>query len=530
MKSGTKTAKKSARVILVALFSSLILAGGATQPWLLAKNQPTSLIVLTILSGLIWWIVFVWSLYQLIFQLFSLFSTAQSNLDGTKGFELPDVAILYATRDDFDAESCDSCLQQDYQGQFTLLICDDSQDDETRTRIDAYAQQHGNRCKVLRRDNLSGFKAGNLNAALQQHDTSEWFLLVDADQQLPIGFLSSLVNEIPIDSEGIAFLQAAQQAMSNGAVTRLQNSLAPGVDLFYQRDLELREKYGFVPLVGHGALVRYAVWKKLQFPELVSEDFAFSLRAVSHGQRGVYLHHIHSFEMLPVDFGGFILRLKKYSSATAELLRKEYPSFVRGNATFAEVWDFTFQVLGYVLTPLILLNLFLGAYVVHQHWISSANNVVLPTIMPFLYALLPVSLFALAMSVTKNFVKTIRFLFWSTAIYTATTPIAAWHFIRGLFTRPTFTPTPKGGQTTPLAMLDTVLTVILGIMVTIVSVNWYSLLSPVLLGIGIAYIGYPLYGETNADSLLGNLARIWIYLPGFLMLLGTALLWIYVLS
>ncbi|MBK6781199.1 MAG: hypothetical protein IPG75_16920 [Gemmatimonadetes bacterium] len=60
-----------------------------------------------------------------------------------------------------------------------------------------------------------------------------------------------------------------------------------GIDIHWRWYHPLRNRYGFVMLLGHGAVVRREVWEEVGgFPEIVSEDLAFSLRARQHGWHG----------------------------------------------------------------------------------------------------------------------------------------------------------------------------------------------------------------------------------------------------
>ncbi|MCC6612722.1 MAG: glycosyltransferase [Anaerolineae bacterium] len=493
-------------------------------PWIrLVDTQDLPLTLLSYLSGLIWWVILLWALHHLGFQLVGLFGRHVST--PPQEHYQPMVAILYTTCDDFNAESCRSCLTQDYE-HFRIVICDDSETPHYRAQVDAFCAVAGDRCTLIRRPHKTGFKAGNLNYALETAVNEAWVLLVDADQILPANYLRSMVAHIPPQNGEVAFLQSGHRIALDDDSSIFQQVLAPEIALYYLRDLAARQSYGFVPLLGHGALVRRSAWGTIgQFAEVVSEDFAFSLRALRQKQRGVYVREVIAFEAMPVDFGGFVIRLRKFAGGTAELFRRELLPFLTSSASLTEKWDLWLQLLWYLLMPLVVLNGFLGAYVTHRLWVDRIPY--LHPVLPFIYLWLVLVLMALKVSASRGWWTALRFYFWSTAIYTASMPVAGMSFIRHLVRRPHFERTPKNGDRTRLLRRDAIPMVALGIVALVCGVLWLSPFSPVLLGAGVAYVSFPLYGKLCTRSILGVLARVLIYVPGLMMLIALVTMWLW---
>jgi cellulose synthase/poly-beta-1,6-N-acetylglucosamine synthase-like glycosyltransferase len=200
----------------------------------------------------------------------------------------PAVAILYTTCNDFVEESLNSCLCQDYPN-FKIYILDDSSSLQHMALVDDYARRYPELVQVVRRANRKGFKAGNLNHGLATAATQEpYFALVDADEILPVHFLSSLVPKL-VSDQRCAFIQANHQSNPNDS-SALAKSLGVGIDIHWRWYHPLRNRFGFVMLLGHGALIRRACWQAVGgFPELVSEDLAFALRLRERGWRGYFL-------------------------------------------------------------------------------------------------------------------------------------------------------------------------------------------------------------------------------------------------
>jgi cellulose synthase/poly-beta-1,6-N-acetylglucosamine synthase-like glycosyltransferase len=443
--------------------------------------------------------------------------------EGAVNSQLPSVAVLYVTCDDFSRESCQSCVDQDYK-RSRVLICDDSKLPKYKTMTADFSVKYSSRCTLITRSTNQGFKAGNVNHAIKNFVTEDWVLLVDADQILSPDYLSQLVSSLPNDTSEIAFIQAAHKAAVDEESSRFQIVLSPEVALYYSRDLAVRESFGFVPLLGHGALVRKSAWESLGgFPELVSEDFAFALEAAKQGQRGMYRDNVVSYEVYPYDFGGFMIRLRKFAGGTAELFRRKALSFLVGPASVVEKWDFGMQLFWYVLMPLVTLNGFLGAYVTHRLWTEGVPY--LHPILPYLYTWLMFSLFSLKVSITQDWGTAVKFYFWSTAVYAAAMPLASFSFVKHLFFRPVFRRTPKNGERTRLGFVESSLMILLGLAAITCANQWFSPFSPILAGQGIAYLSYPLYGRLDSNSLLGAVARLLIYVPGFLMLFALYAMW-----
>lgn len=233
----------------------------------------------------------------------------------------PPVALLYTTCNDFVERSALSCVEQDYP-RFTVYVLDDSSDPAWRARVDAFAARHPGRVRVVRRGDRRGFKAGNLNHALASVAREPLFALADADEILPRDFLARTAAHLLAD-ERRGFVQANHRCnpTASGAFA---GTLGAGVDVHWRWYQPLRNAYGFVMLLGHGALLRRAAWEDAGgFPELVSEDLAFALRIREKGWRGHFAEEIVCYEDFPETMRAFRVRHMKWTRGTCEFLAKE---------------------------------------------------------------------------------------------------------------------------------------------------------------------------------------------------------------
>jgi cellulose synthase/poly-beta-1,6-N-acetylglucosamine synthase-like glycosyltransferase len=268
-------------------------------------------------------VAWAYAAYNIAVILFAILYRRQARNAGAlaESPERPPVALLYTTCNDFVPDSVVSCVRQNY-GCYRVYILDDSSDPEIRERIDAFASEYSDRVTVVRRNDRRAYKAGNLNHALGSVAREPLFALVDADEILPPDFLERLVPRI-LAIPDCGFIQANHRSNPN-ATSPLARDLGPGVDSHWSWYHPLRNDYGFVMLLGHGALIRRQAWLDAGgFPELVSEDLAFALRAREAGWRGRFAEDVMCIEEFPEDVRAFRVRHMKWTRGTCEFLSRE---------------------------------------------------------------------------------------------------------------------------------------------------------------------------------------------------------------
>jgi membrane glycosyltransferase len=215
-------------------------------------------------------VAWLYGIYNLSVVLFALVSRLQGDIAHASGATDTPVAVLYTTCNDFVETSALSCASLDYE-HYRLYILDDSNDREIMRKIDRFAERHEH-VQVVRRANREGFKAGNLNHALAGIVSEPLFVIADSDEILPRDFLSTLVPRINGDPN-CGFIQANHRCLQRG--TKLQKDMCQGVDVHWKWYQPLRNRYGFVMFLGHGAILRRSCWQQAGgFPEVVSEDLA----------------------------------------------------------------------------------------------------------------------------------------------------------------------------------------------------------------------------------------------------------------
>lgn len=258
---------------------------------------------------------------------------------------LPQVAMLYLTCNDFVAASAESCLSQDYPA-YRVYILDDSSDATCRAQVDAFAARDPQRIQVVRRTDRRGFKAGNLNHGLAMAAVQEpLFAIVDADEILPDDFLTRMVPRL-LSDPSCGYVQANHRCNHRDDGT-IAGAVGVGIDIHWRWYHPLRNRWGFVMLLGHGALIRRQVWEEIGgFPEIVSEDLGFSVRARERGWGGRFADDIVCLEDFPENMRAFRVRHIKWTRGTCEFFAREmWPVLKAKGMPWVEKIDVLFPAL-----------------------------------------------------------------------------------------------------------------------------------------------------------------------------------------
>ncbi|MEQ1747475.1 MAG: glycosyltransferase family 2 protein, partial [Saprospiraceae bacterium] len=359
----------------------------------------------------------------------------------------PPVAILYTTCNDFVEESVVSCVQQDYPN-FTVYMLDDSSDQHFKDLVDLFAARYPERVVVVRRPDRKAFKAGNLNHGLEHFATHEpYFAIADADEILPPDFLTKLVPVMENDPT-CGFVQANHRANPNTA-SALGKSLGVGIDIHWKWYQPLRNDYGFVMFLGHGALLRRKCWEEIGgFPDIVSEDLGYAIHVREKGYRGRFVEEVICYEDFPDTVRAFRIRHMKWTRGTSEFLRKKMGWLLRAkNISWTEKLDVLFPTLNLPLTLLyffFMLNANLAlplffSYTQDMTFMVGSHEFLIPILVLspgfeviydtdfFIITLLtffaPVLSFILALA--HKPLQLFRFLSHSTALYAALSPLSS---------------------------------------------------------------------------------------------------------
>ena len=440
-------------LIFVAWTASLLWFGPRLLQALDAAQGPVSSFALH------YFIVFIpvawlYGIYNLSVVLFALITRLQGDIAQAAGATDTPVAVLYTTCNDFVETSALSCASLDYR-HYRVYILDDSSDREIMRKIDRFAERHEH-VQVVRRENREGFKAGNLNHALGGVVSEPLFVIADSDEILPRDFLSTLVPRINGDPD-CGFIQANHRCLQRG--TKLQKDLCHGVDVHWKWYQPLRNRYGFVMFLGHGAILRRSCWQQVGgFPEVVSEDLAYAIAIREQGYYGTFASDVTCFEEFPESVRSFRVRHVKWTRGTCEFLHRYGLDLLRSSRiSWSEKFDILFPTANLPVTLFFFLYMILAAIVLPatigernvmtiEAWQGSFQIPVMlmPPEMNILYTwdfflitvcalVSPILCFILEMWRTP--IRLLRFLTHSTALYAALAPLSTISVLGYAFTR-----------------------------------------------------------------------------------------------
>lgn len=394
------------------------------------------------------WLYGIYNIAVVGFAIFYRFFSVKSTeiLSAKALAHYPPVAILYTTCNDFVEESVLSCVQQDYPF-FKVYILDDSSQEMYKNRVDAFAAQYPELVQVVRRPDRKGYKAGNMNHGLEKIAQEPYFAIADADEILPRDFLLKTVPVMEHDPN-CAFVQANHRANPN-STSELSKSLGVGIDIHWKWYQPLRNRFGFVMFLGHGALLRRKCWEEIGgFPDIVSEDLGFAIHAREAGYRGRFLENVVCYEDFPDSVRAFRVRHMKWTRGTSEFLSLKGKWLLKAkNIPWMEKCDILFPTMNLPLTLVYFLfminaNLILPAFLGFSQDVTvvlAGKEFVFPMVALDpgfqviydwdFYAITLMTFFAPVLSFiialfTRPW-KLFKFLSHSTALYAALTPLSS---------------------------------------------------------------------------------------------------------
>jgi cellulose synthase/poly-beta-1,6-N-acetylglucosamine synthase-like glycosyltransferase len=268
----------------------------------------------------------------------------------------PLVVLVYCTYNDFNDQSLLASMQQDYPN-FKVVILDDSNNQDYKTRIDAFGLRYG--VPVIRRATNEGFKAGNLNNYL---DTAEYdfCVILDSDEVIPPNFINRALDYFATNSR-VGIVQANHKATRNR--NDFMRTFARGVDSHWPVYQTVKDRFGFMSLLGHGAMFSHECYVAAGgFPHVVAEDICYTIEAKRAGYDTVFAPDILCEEEFPINYMAFKKRHGKWTMGNMEFIRKNTRKIFFSRMQWFEKLDiilFTYSLpLTAVFSVYVLINVF----------------------------------------------------------------------------------------------------------------------------------------------------------------------------
>ncbi|MDA4122370.1 MAG: glycosyltransferase, partial [Thaumarchaeota archaeon] len=273
-------------------------------------------------------------------------------------------------------EAC--CVMAETYGKDLVRICviDDS-DDETREEIDecvSHLSSSGYNIGVLRRGPRVGFKAGALQAALEQ--TNEGFIAIfDADFSPPADFLDKTVPLM--EDKSVGFVQC-RWGHIDGKYNLITEALAIGVDAHFLLEQTGRYSSGYMinfsgsaGLLRRDAIIKSGGWNI----DTLAEDMDLSYRMQLAGYRPVYLRDFKVPAELPPTITSAKLQQGRWARGSLQNAKKLIPAILRApSMSKSQKLEAVLHLTYYLINPL-MVALFLLAVVAALLKIDVVNHV-----------------------------------------------------------------------------------------------------------------------------------------------------------
>jgi cellulose synthase/poly-beta-1,6-N-acetylglucosamine synthase-like glycosyltransferase len=245
----------------------------------------------------------------------------------------PRILMTYCTYNDFNGLALWRSMRQKFDiGSVKVEILDDSTKSAYIKRVDKFAAKYG--LIVRRRANHAGFKAGNINTHVLGRKDYDYLVLLDSDEVIPRNFCQRALElfqpqrpkhysknrSAPPLHPTIGIVQVNHVATNNR--TYFQKRFHIGVDSHWPVYQGVKDCYGFLSLLGHGAMISRPCFEAAKcVPTIVAEDIGLSIRAREAGYLTVFDAETTCQEEFPVDYRAFRKRHSKWTSGNMEFIR-----------------------------------------------------------------------------------------------------------------------------------------------------------------------------------------------------------------
>lgn len=343
---------KSPKVYIVILTTWLVVLGLATFPIVdqvkLAYKFNLTIGILVNLSAV--FIAYFWlnGVKDLVYTgYYHIVLRKKANLIPTRSSNSnPHVLLLYTTYNDFEPQALLKSMQQNYKN-YEVVILDDSTDPSYMQQIDHFAAKYG--IGIVRREDRIGFKAGNLNNYLRRANW-DFFVLLDSDEIIPSNFITRSLDYFE-HYTNVGIVQANHIATRNR--NKFMDTFSIGVDSHWPAYQSVKHQYGFLSLLGHGAMVSRKCYQSAGgFPHVVAEDLCFSIAARNVGYLTAFAPDITCEEEYPVSYAAFRKRHSKWTQGNMEFIKRYTGTILRSRMAWFEKLDIVLFTYSLPLTAL----------------------------------------------------------------------------------------------------------------------------------------------------------------------------------
>lgn len=289
------------------------------------------------------------------------------------------VAILlpvYHEPSDIVERTIKACKKVTWKKKIVYLL-DDSTDEDHINEMKKLAKKY--KCKLIRRDDRKGYKAGNVNNGVQ-HIKEPYFVILDADQAPLPEFLQ---ETMPHFTEKVAFVQTPQYYLND--TTPLERAVKLGANIFFQSQCAVKAADNALPFCGTNAVIRTDAFKEVGGLSYYTstEDIELGLRFDDKDYTSVYVPKILAFGYGPTDFSSYASQQYRWANGNLAILRENWLRILGGNFTMRQQihtlftlgwWLIGIVTLAYIFVPLLSLILNQGT---HHTWLPTTMFVLI---------------------------------------------------------------------------------------------------------------------------------------------------------
>ncbi len=260
-------------------------------------------------------------------------------------------------------EACVRMAQAYGPERVRIVVIDDS-DDDTVHEVDALVDEFSRKgicIQSLRRGTREGFKAGALQAALDQ-TTEDYIAIFDADFIPPADFLSRAVPHLEQDPQ-LAVVQSRWTHL-NRDYNLLTRAIAIGIDVHFFIEQPGRQASGcFLNFNGSGGVLRRKAlaeaggWQA----DTLAEDLDISYRMQMLGYRVLYLRDLECPGEVPPTVPSFRMQQARWACGSLRTARKVLPEIISNKSLGPRRrLQAAIHLTNYIVHPLMLLSFLLA--------------------------------------------------------------------------------------------------------------------------------------------------------------------------
>lgn len=218
----------------------------------------------------------------------------------------------------------DALAGLDYPTFEVLVIVNNTPDERLWRPVEVRCRELGPRFKFLNFQDVAGFKAGAMNAALPfAAPEAEFFAVIDADYTVASDWLKDLVPYF--DDPQIAAVQAPQDHRDAGdsVLKTIMNAEYAG---FFDIGMIQRNEYDAIIYHGTMLLLRRSAFESVGGwgADTIVEDTELGLRLFEGGYGALYTNHRYGHGLLPDTFQAFKTQRQRWAYGSMQILRKHW--------------------------------------------------------------------------------------------------------------------------------------------------------------------------------------------------------------